>query len=386
MEVYLDNAASTKPYEEVIEVITSALRNLYANPSSLHKKGLETEKEIRRARNIIAKSIGCAEKDFIFTSGGTEANNLAINGLINSNKRIGKHIVTTRIEHKSILSTFDALKNNGYDITYLDVDKQGFVCLDQFKKSIRPDTALVSIMHANNEVGSIQSVKEISHLIKKINPKTLFHVDGVQAYGKIKVNIAKTKIDAYSISGHKIHGPKGVGGLYIRPGVKISPIIFGGSQEYNLRAGTENVPGIIGFSKAVELIFDKNHVERLNEINKLKTYFYNCLDQNIEEIHFNSDDNENYLPNIINVSILGIRSEIMLHSLEQKGIFISSGSACTSRKKDISHVLEAMGLKHEQIDSAIRISLSQFTTKEEIDYTVEQMKNEVQKLRKIIKR
>jgi len=382
MEVYLDNAATTRPRDEVVEAMAWALSNLYANPSSLHKKGLEVEKEIRESRKIVAKALGCSEKEVVFTSGGTESNSLAINGVIGANRRLGNHIITTKTEHKSVLNSFNELSSKGFDVTYLDVDSLGFISLVQLKESIRPETILVSIMHANNETGTIQPINEIGEIIKSVNKNTFFHVDGIQGFGKIKFNVKQSNIDTYSLSGHKIHGPKGIGALYIRGGVKVQPFLLGGSQENNLRAGTENVPGIIGLGKAVSL----KQEEQIEKMKELKTYMFDLLKSSIENIHFNNDNNDRFTPHIINVSLRGVRSEIMLHSLEQDGIYVSSGSACTSRKKDFSHVLKAMGLKNDLIDSAIRISISSTNTKEEIEYAVDRMKTHLYDLRKIIKR
>ena len=382
MEVYLDNAATTRPKDEVIEAISWSLKNLYANPSSLHKKGLEVEKEIKESRKVVARALGCSDREVVFTSGGTESNSLAINGLIAANRRLGNHIITTKTEHKSVLNTFEQLNNNGFEVTYLDVDKEGFIYLEQLKESIRPETLLVSIMHANNETGTIQPIMEIGEIIKKKNGKTLFHVDGIQGFGKVKFSVKQANIHTYSLSGHKIHGPKGVGALYIKSGVKIQPNILGGSQENNLRAGTENVPGIVGLAKAASLISEEN----IEYMKGLKEYLVKSLQENISDIHFNNGINDNFTPHIINVSFKGIRSEIMLHSLEQDGVYVSSGSACTSRKKDFSHVLKAMGLKEDIIDSAIRISISYTNTREEIDYAVDKIKKHLNDLRKIIKR
>ncbi|QUH26006.1 cysteine desulfurase family protein [Serpentinicella alkaliphila] len=382
MEVYLDNAATTRPKDEVIEAISWALKNLYANPSSLHRKGLEVEKEIKECRKVVARALGCSDKEVVFTSGGTESNSLAINGLIMANRRSGNHIITTKTEHKSVLNTFEHLSSNGFEVTYLDVDREGFISLERLKESMRPDTLLVSIMHANNETGTIQPIMEIGEIIKKINRNTLFHVDGIQGFGKIKFNVKQANVDTYALSGHKIHGPKGIGALYIKSGVKIQPNLLGGSQENNLRAGTENVPGIVGLAKAASLISEEN----IEYMRGLKAYLVKSLHECIDDIHFNNGINDNFTPHIINVSFKGIRSEIMLHSLEQDGVYVSSGSACTSRKKDFSHVLKAMGLKEDIIDSAIRISISYTNTREEIDYAVDKINKHLNDLRKIIKR
>ena len=382
MEVYLDNAATTRPKDEVIEAISWALKNLYANPSSLHRKGLEVEKEIKESRKVVARALGCSDREVVFTSGGTESNSLAINGLIAANRRLGNHIITTKTEHKSVLNTFEQLSSNGFEVTYLDVDKEGFIYLEKLKESMRPDTLLVSIMHANNETGTIQPIMEIGEIIKKINRKTLFHVDGIQGFGKIKFSVKQANVDTYALSGHKIHGPKGIGALYIKSGVKIQPNLLGGSQENNLRAGTENVPGIVGLAKAASLISEEN----IEYMKVLKAYLVKSLNESIDDIHFNNGINDNFTPHIINVSFKGIRSEIMLHSLEQDGVYVSSGSACTSRKKDFSHVLKAMGLKEDIIDSALRISISYTNTREEIDYAVDKINKHLKNLRKIIKR
>lgn len=385
MEVYLDNAATTKPRKEVIENMLKSLENQYANPSSLHKKGVEVEKEIKKIRKTVAKALGCNDKEIIFTSSGTEANNLAIKGIADAYKRSGNHIITSKIEHKSVLNTFEQLEEKGFEVTYLDVDSKGFISIDELKKSIKDNTILVSIMHVNNEVGSIQPIKEMSKVIKNINSKILFHVDGIQSFGKIKINLKDIQIDSFSISGHKIHGPKGIGALYIKKGTKINPLLSGGSQEMGIRSGTENVPGIYGLGEAVRLSTEEinNNIENLK---KLRDYFIDSFEKNVEGGHITSEKSDMFAPHIINVAFPGVRSEIMLHSLEQDGIYVSSGSACSSKRKGFSHVLEAINMKDDLIDSSLRFSLSYINTKDEIDYAIEKAKEYYISLKRIIKR
>jgi len=385
MQVYLDNAATTKPADTVVDIMLKALKDMYGNPSSLHSKGLEVEREIKRIRKLLARALGCSEKEVIFTSGGTEANNFAIRGIIKANKRQGNHIITSKIEHKSILNLYEELGREGYKTTYLDVDDRGFISLEQLEAAITKDTILVSIMHVNNEVGSIQPIREISPIVRKCNPKTQIHVDGIQSFGKIKYFVKDLKIDSLSISGHKFNGPKGIGALYVNRDTKIAPLLIGGGQEGNLRGGTENVPGIFGLGEATKLLIE-NQDRYIEDIYDLKKHLINSLHRELEDIHIISELGDDYAPHIINVSLLGVRSEIMLHSLATDGIYVASGSACSSRQKGYSHVLQAMGLEEEYIDSAIRISLNHSNTKEEIDYAVAKIKEHLTNLRKIIRR
>ncbi len=385
MEVYLDNAATTRPSKDVITEMVRASDQLYGNPSSLHSKGVEVEREIKRVRRLLARSLVCKESEIIFTSGGTEANNLAIQGFVTANKHKGNHLVTSKIEHKSVLELHRKLEKEGCRVTYLDVDSEGFISLSQLEEAITSETILVSIMHVNNEVGSIQPIRKISNIINKINPNIILHVDGVQSYGKINFTLRDLDVDSFSISGHKIHGPKGVGALYIREGLRVSPLLVGGDQEWKLRAGTENTPGIIGLGKAVDLT-NENLQVNISKLVDLRKYFYDLLNEKIQRIHFNSGLTEKYSPHIINVSFLGIKSEIILHSLESDGIFVSAGSACSSKRKDYSHVLEGMNLREDYIESAIRISLSYTNTREELEYAVMKIKKHVKELRKIIGR
>ncbi len=385
MEIYLDNAATTKPRKEVVKAMLRSLEKEYGNPSSLHKKGMEVEKEIKKARRTIARALGATEQEIIFTSSGTEANNLAIRGIIDAYKRTGNHIITSTIEHKSVLNTFDSLKEQGFDVTYLEVDKTGIICIEQLQDAVKDNTVLVSLMHVNNEIGSIQPIAEAGRIIKNTNSRTLFHVDGVQSFGKTKFDLRDMQVDSFSISGHKIHGPKGIGALYIKKGTRVNPLLTGGSQEMGIRSGTENVPGIYGLGEAVKLTMEEQN-KNIEYINKLRNYFIDIFKTQIEDIHIISQDSGNFAPHIINISFPGIKSEIMLHSLEQDGIYVSSGSACSSKKKEYSHVLEALNISEDLIDSSIRFSLSYTNTKDEIDYTAKKVREHFVSLRSIIGR
>ncbi|AOY76756.1 cysteine desulfurase family protein [Clostridium formicaceticum] len=385
MEVYLDNAATTKPAEEVVDVMVKSLKEMYGNPSSLHRKGVEVEREIKKVRKLVAKALGCNEKEVIFTSGGTEANNLAIRGLVKAHSRKGNHLITSKIEHKSVLSLLQQLEEEGFEVTYLDVDEKGFISLEKLEKAVKENTILVSVMHVNNEVGSVQPIKEITKIVRQKNPNTRIHIDGVQSFGKIKYFVKDLEIDSLSISAHKFHGPKGIGALYLRNSVRMIPLLVGGGQELELRAGTENVPGIFGLGEAVRLLLEEQD-KKINEIKNLKKHLLRRLREKLEDIYIATEEDDQYAPHIINVSLKGVRSEIMLHSLESDGIYISSGSACSSKKRGYSHVLEAMGMRESHIDSAIRISLSHTNTVEEIDYAVDSIKRHLNSLRKIIRR
>lgn len=385
MEIYLDNAATTKPRKEVVEAMLRSLEKEYGNPSSLHKKGVEVEREIRKVRRIVAKALGCTEQEIIFTSGGTEANNLAIRGITDAYKRIGNHIITSTIEHKSVLSTFNLLEKQGFDVTYLGVDKKGFICTNKLKDAVNDNTVLVSLMHVNNEIGSIQPIAEAGRIIKNTNSRTLFHVDGVQSFGKIKFDLRDIQVDSFSISGHKIHGPKGIGALYIKKGARVNPLLTGGSQEMGIRSGTENVPGIYGLGEAVRLTIEEQD-KNIEYLNELRNYTIDAFKNKIDGIHMISENSDKFAPHIINISFPGVRSEIMLHSLEQDGIYVSSGSACSSKRKEYSHVLKALNIGGNLIDSSIRFSLSYINTKEEIDYTVEKTKEHFINLKGIIGR
>ncbi len=383
MEIYLDNCSTTKPRKEVIDEMMDAFNNIYGNPSSLHRLGLKAEKRVEDSRQIIADALKVKPDEIYFTSGATESNNLAINSIINKQSRFGKHIITTSIEHPSVLNVIRKLEDKGYDVTYLKVDRNGIISLEELANSIRGDTILVSIMQVNNEVGSIQPTWKVKKIIKDKNSKALFHVDGVQAFGKIKIQLKNWGIDAFSISGHKLHGPKGIGALYIDNKLKLEPVIYGGEQERGFRSGTENVPGIIGLGKAVELM-DKNFEKEQNYVRDLKLYFIERLKE-IDRIRINSPA-EHTSPYILNVSFEYVRGEVLLHYLENKGIYVSTTSACSSRGVKKSRVLKELGLTDIQIEGAIRFCLSYEITKEDIDYTIDVLKASVEEIRQVTMR
>ncbi len=384
MECYLDNSATTRCFDETIKAVEEEMKTYYGNPSSMHKKGFEAEKKIREVTKIIASTLKCEESEIVYTSGGTEADNMALIGIARAYKRQGKHIITSSIEHAAILQTAEFLKEEGFEITYLSTDEKGIVDLEELKKSIREDTILVSIMGVNNEIGTVQPIEEISRIVKEKNPSALFHVDAVQAYGKIKLIPKKMGIDLMSVSGHKIHGPKGVGFLYVSYKTKIKPIIFGGGQQKALRSGTENVCGIMGLGAAVEKLFATfdDDTKRMRE---LREYMIEGL-LKIDGVRINGGQGEEAAPHIVSASISGVRAEVLLHSLEDKGIYISSGSACASNKPAVSETLKAISLPKELLDSTVRFSFSVFTSKEEIDYTLDCLKEIIEKLRMYVRR
>ncbi len=384
MEVYLDNSATTKAYPEVARLVADIMTEDYGNPSSMHLKGVEAEKYIKYSKKTIANIMKVQEKEIFFTSGGTEADNWALIGTAYANYRAGKHLITTKIEHPAVLQTMEYLKEQGFEITYLPVDRTGRIRLKDLERAIRRDTLLVSIMYVNNEVGAIQPIEEAGALIKRINPRTLFHVDAVQGFGKLKLFPKKWNIDMVSVSGHKIHGPKGVGFLYIDERTKIKPIIFGGGQQRNFRSGTENVPGVAGIGKAAELIY-RDLAEDTERLYRLKEYFVREISL-MPHIYINGPQDETGAPHIVSASIAGIRSEVLLHALEEKGVYVSSGSACSSHKHTISATLESMGIEKQLMDSTLRFSFSVFTTKEELDYTLECLDELVPMLRRYTRR
>lgn len=385
MEAYLDNSATTVVANSVKDIMIKVMSEDYGNPSSLHQKGVEAERYVKTAREIIAKSLKASEKEIIFTSGGTESNNLALIGTAMANKRSGMHIITSMVEHASILSTMDFLKEHGFRITYLPVDKNGHIDLETLRNEVCEDTILVSIMYVNNEIGAIEPISEASKIIKEKNPNTIFHVDAIQAYGKYKIYPNKLGIDMLSVSGHKINGPKGSGFLYVSSKVKIKPIIYGGGQQKGMRSGTENVPAIAGLSDAVRLAYD-NFDEKINHLYELKNHFIEELEK-MDNVVINSKTGDESAPHIVSASFVGVRSEVMLHTLEDKNIYVSAGSACSSNKaKSVSATLKGIGLKNEEIDSTIRFSFSYSTTLEEIDYAIETINQNITMLRKFVRK
>ncbi len=374
MKHYLDNSATTQVSNTAAQKAVDIMCNFYGNPSSLHTMGIEAEKELELARNTIAKTIGCESDELFFTSGGTEANNTAIFGAVKALKRRGNKIVTTAIEHSSIMESMAQLEAEGFEVVYLTPDENGVIPADKIKNAVDDKTILVSIMMANNEVGSINPIEKIRKIVTAKKSPALIHTDAVQAFGKLNIKVKKLDVDLMTISSHKIHGPKGVGALYIKKGKRILPLHFGGEQEKKIRPGTEALPLIGAFGVAVsELEIDKNFeiVKSLNDYAKAQL-------AQIDAVTFNSKDNA--LPYILNISVKGIRSETMLHHLAQNEVYVSSGSACAKGKP--SHVLSSMGISRDSADSALRISFSKLNTKEDIDALVKYISDGIATLAK----
>lgn len=373
MEAYLDNSATTRCSDRACQLMVDLLTKDYGNPSSLHMKGIEAERFVETAKKKIAKTLRVSEKEIIFTSGGTESNNLAIIGAAMANRRAGNHIITTSIEHASVENPMEFLKEQGFDITYLSVDENGIISLEELEEAVTEQTILVSMMHVNNEIGAIEPVAEAAELIKKKNPDTLIHVDAIQSYGKMYIYPKKLGIDMLSVSGHKIHGPKGSGFLWVKEKTKLKPLILGGGQQKGMRSGTENVPAIAGLGEAAEEIYE-NLDEKRAHLYGLKQRFINGIER-LEGTHVNGKTGEDSAPHIVSVSFEEIRSEVLLHSLEDRGIYVSSGSACSSNnhagKQKGSKTLRNIHLKENLLDSTLRFSFSVHTTEEEIDYALE---------------
>ena len=382
MEIYLDNSATTKPYKEVVDKMVLAITTQYGNPSSIYKKGIEVEREIKEIRRNIARSLGAKETEIYFTSGGTECNNTIIRSVANLNKKTKNHIISTVIEHPSVLNTLKDLEADGFEVTYLPVGKDGKISLEDLKNAIKKETILVSVMHVNNEIGTIQPIEEIGKYLKSLDEKVYFHVDGVQSYAKIKFRPSRYNIDFMSVSGHKLHGPKGIGFMYVKENNRIKPLLTGGGQEIGIRSGTENVPGIYGIGEAVRIL-NQDLEGTIDKIKGLRDLLKEEILANIDNVKINSP--EDGVCHVLNVSFRGVRGEVLLHYLEQKEIYVSTGSACSSKKKG-SHVLNAIGLTPDEIEGAIRFSLSDLNTKEEIMKTVEVLKESVSDLRMIIGR
>lgn len=384
MEAYLDNSATTRCSKAAADKMVLLLTEDFGNPSSLHMKGVIAEKYINEAKKKIARTLKCQEKEIVFTSGGTESNNLAIIGSAMANQRAGKHIITTQVEHASVANTMKFLEDNGFEITYLGVDHDGRISLEELKAAMRPDTILVSIMQVNNEIGAVMPVEEAGRLIKEINPSTLFHVDAIQSYGKLHISPKNMNCDLLSVSGHKIHGPKGSGFLYIKDKTKIKPIIYGGGQQKGMRSGTENVPAIAGLGVAAEEIYTDLDT-KIEAMYELKSHFINEVTR-IDGVTVNGLTDKTSAPHIVSVSVQGVRAEVILHTLEDKNIYVSAGSACSSNKPAVSATLKAIGLPKELLDSTVRFSFCVDTTIEEIDYAVKVMQDVVPKLQKYTRR
>ncbi len=379
--IYFDNSATTKPYKEVIETYQKVSEVFFGNPSSLHTLGKQAEKLLDQGREQISKLLQANKKEIVFTSGGTEGNNLAIKGTALQHKSRGNHLITTKIEHASNYEAFQQLETLGFEVTYLDVDHYGIICLDQLKSSLREDTILVSIIHVNNELGSIQPIKEIGEIVKQY-PKAYFHVDHVQGITKVPLSFKQCHIDLCTISGHKFHGPKGTGILYVRQGVKLFSLFTGGVQEYNLRAGTENIPGVIAIAKALRMSMEK-FVQNKNHLQQLRNHFIKSLNE-IEGVVVNSPIEE-AAPHIVNFSLPKLKPEVIIQSLGEQEMYVSTKSACSSKLAEPSRVLMMAGLGNDRAGSAIRASFSFDNTIEEVDEFILAMKKTVLQLKEVMR-
>ena len=379
-EVYLDNSATTRVFDSVRDVMVQAMMADYGNTSSRHMKGVEAENYIKSAREEIAKSLKVKDKEIIFTSGGTESNNMALIGVAMANKRAGNHLITTGIEHASIYNTMIFLEEQGFRVTYLPTDENGDVSLDALREAICDETILISIMYVNNEMGAVEPIEEIAKIIKEKKSKAYFHVDAIQAYGKYVIRPKKMGIDLMSVSAHKIHGPKGVGFLYVDEKVKIKPIIFGGGQQKNMRSGTENVPGCAGMGMAVKEMYT-NHDAKVEQIYALKDRMVKGL-QEIEGVTVHGLTGRDSAPQIVSAGFEGVRAEVLLHALEDRGVYVSSGSACSSNHPGISGTLKGIGVKDSLLDSTLRFSFGLFNTEDDVDYCLEQLRELLPMLRR----
>lgn len=384
MEVYLDNSATTRCFDEAAHLMHRIMCEDYGNPSSMHHKGVEAERYLRYARETLAGILKVNEKEILFTSGGTESDNIALIGTAMANHRRGRHLITTAVEHPAVLQPMAYLENQGFKVTYLPVDREGRISLHDLENAVRPDTILVSIMHTNNEIGSVQPIEEAGALIKSRNPRTLFHVDAIQGFGKYRIYPAKVHVDMMSVSGHKIHGPKGIGFLYIKDGSRVSPILYGGGQQKGMRSGTENVPGIAGMAKAAEIIYKDLDSER-DRMYGLRDMLIRGV-EDMDGIQVNGCPGREGAPHIVSLSVRGVRAEVLLHALEERGIYVSAGSACASNKPQTSATLKAIGIERDLLDSTVRFSFSVFTTEEEIRYTIQALSEVVPMLRRYSRR
>lgn len=384
MEAYLDNSATTRCSEGAAAMVMKVMREDFGNPSSMHTKGVEAEHYIREAKDFFAKNLKVDEKEIYFTSGGTESNNLALIGSAMANKRSGNHLITTSVEHASVDNPMKYLEEQGFEVTYLPVDQDGIVSLEALKEALRPETILVSVMYVNNEVGAVQPVDEIAKLVKDYDSKIIFHVDAIQAYGKYRIWPKKEGIDLLSVSGHKIHGPKGTGILYVNSKLKIHPMILGGGQQKGMRSGTENVPGIAGLAEAAKECYE-NLDEKIDRLYELKERFVKQIEE-LDDVKVNGRTGRDSAPHIVSVSFRDVRSEVLLHALEEKGIYVSAGSACSSNKPAVSHTLKSMGVEKDLLGSTIRFSFCFETTEEETDYCVRELRELLPMLRRYVRR
>ena len=383
--IYLDNCSTTKPREEVINAVSEALRMDFGNPSSLHRLGIRTEKKIKESRDTISNFLKVESSEIYFTSGGTESNNIALQSIVNKCTRKGKHIITTKIEHPSVLNVMKHYTENGYRVTYLNIDREGYINIEELRDSIKEDTILVSIIHVNNEIGALQDIKAIKEVINNSISKPLLHLDGIQSFGKVDFSLKGLDVDSYSFSGHKVHGPKGVGGLYINKRLKLNPITFGGNQESGLRSGTENVPGIIGLSEAVKIL-SSNSIEEAKAVKMLKEYMANRIISEIDDVKINTSQDNTSSPYIVSITFKHTRGEVLLHYLEDKEIYVSTSSACSSKGTTKSHVLKALNLTDKEIEGTIRFCFSYEIGLDDINYTIDVLKASVEDIRSIIRR
>lgn len=385
MEIYLDNSATTMVAPEVREEMMAALGEAYGNPSSLHKKGSDAELMLKKAKERIAQPLKADAREIYFTSGGTEANNLALIGGARAKKREGNHVIISAVEHPSVSAAADELAREGFQVTRLGTDERGLVSPEALKAALTPETVLVSVMAVNNEVGAREPFEAFGRLIKDYNSRILFHVDAVQAYGKLRLNPKRDGIDLLSASGHKIHGPKGIGFLYIRDKVRIEPIIYGGEQQKGIRSGTENMPGIVGMGKAAELAY-QHFDERISALYSLKEYLQEGL-ESLDLVRVNGPrERELSAPHIVSATFPGIRSEVLLHALEDRGIYASSGSACSSHKKTVSPTLRSIGLSDELAGSTLRFSLSSYSSREDADAVIKALADLLPQLRRFVRK
>ena len=380
MEAYFDNSATTRVFDCVKDAVVNAMTVDYGNAAARHMKGVEAERLIKEARAEIAKSLKVQEKEILFTSGGTESNNTALIGAAFANQRAGKHLITTGVEHASIYNTMEFLREQGFEITYLPVDSYGCISLEELAQAVREDTILVSVMYVNNEIGAVEPVEEISKVIKAKNPKTLFHVDAIQAYGKYVIRPKKQGIDLLSVSGHKIHGPKGVGFLYIDEKAKVRPILFGGGQQKGMRSGTENVPGCAGLGAVVREVY-RDHEAKIEKLYQIRERLIAGLKE-LPGVTINGHEGRENAPQIVSASFEGVRSEVLLHALEDRGVYVSSGSACSVNHPGVSGTLKGIGVKKELLDSTIRFSFGLFNEPEEADYCLEVLRELLPVLRR----
>ena len=388
MKAYLDNSATTRTFDEVTEYMSHVMKDVFGNPSSMHMCGVDAEREIKKAKEILARTLKAGEKEIVFTSGGTASDNLALIGCANAYRRDGMHLITTKVEHPAILETMKHLEETGFTVTYLDVKKDGRVDPDSLRAALTDDTILVSVMHVNNEIGAVNDVETLARTVKSYKPSIIFHTDAVQSFGKFTIHPKRSGIDLVSVSGHKIHGPKGTGALYINEKVKIKPIVFGGGQQKGIRSGTENVPGIAGLGMAAGIIYDGLEA-KTDRLYDLKEYFTGAL-SGMEGVVINGIPEESdrakavrmSAPHIVSASFSGVRAEVLLHALEEKGIYVSSGSACATNKPSVSATLSAIGVDRNLLDSTIRFSFSVETTREELEYTLSSLDEILPMLRK----